>query len=96
MRAQIPTQKITVARIMASAEFARGLDDARKGVPFDWRNGDWNYERGRLFAHIAPLGMPLRIDGHLNPKAVPYARLLSTASSSYETEECPASRHDCR
>jgi hypothetical protein len=61
---------ITTARIMASPEFARGLDDARKGVPFDWRNDDWNYERGRLFAHIAPLAMPLRIDGHLNPKAV--------------------------
>jgi hypothetical protein len=70
MRAQVPTKKITVARIMVSAEFARGLDDARNGVPFDWRNGDWNYERGRLFAHIAPLGMALRIDGHLNPKAV--------------------------
>jgi hypothetical protein len=70
MRAQVPTKGTTAARIMASPEFARGLDDARKGVPFDWRNGDWNYERGRLFAHIAPLGMPLRIDGHLNPKAV--------------------------
>ena len=67
---QIPTHRVTIEMIMASPEFARGLGDARKGVPFDWRSGDWNYERGRLFAHIAPLGMPLRIDGHLNPKAV--------------------------
>jgi hypothetical protein len=70
MRAQVPTIITTAESIMASPEFARGLDDARKGAPLDWRNGGWNYERGRLFAHIAPLGMPLRIDGHLNPKAV--------------------------
>jgi hypothetical protein len=50
MRAQVPTTEVTIAMIMASPEFARGLDDARKGVPFDWRNGDWEYERGRLFA----------------------------------------------
>ena len=69
-REQVPAIPVSAERIMASPEFARGLDDARKGVPFDWRNGDWNYERGRLFAHIAPLGMPLWIAGHLNPKAV--------------------------
>jgi hypothetical protein len=67
---QVPTTRTTIAMIMGSREFARGFDDARKGVPFDWRNGDWNYERGRLFAHIAPLDMPLRIAGHLDPKAV--------------------------
>lgn len=62
---------------MASPEFKRGLDDVRKGVSFDWRvggrngaNGAWDYERGRLFGHIAPLDMPLRIGGKLNPKAV--------------------------
>jgi len=70
MRAQVPTKGTTTERMMASPEFARGLDDARKGVPFDWRNGDWEYERGRLFAYIAPLDMPLRIGGKLNPKAV--------------------------
>jgi hypothetical protein len=70
VKEQIPTRGVTVSMIMASPAFARGLDDARKGVPFDWRNGQWEYERGRLFAHIAPLSMPLRIDGHLNPKAV--------------------------
>jgi hypothetical protein len=63
---------------MASPAFELGLNDARKGVPFDWRNGEWNYERGRLFAHIAPLSMPLRIGGKLNPKAV----TLYTAASA--------------
>ena len=27
------------------------------------------HERGRLFGHIAPLDMPLRVGGQLNPKA---------------------------
>jgi hypothetical protein len=31
----------------------------------------WDYERGRAFACLAPLGMPLRLsDGRLNPEAV--------------------------
>jgi len=63
---------------MESREFARGFEDARRGIPFDWRigadatdaNASWHYERGRLFAHIAPLNMPLRISGFLNPKAL--------------------------
>ena len=60
---------------MGSPEFALGLEEARKGVPFDWRSGAdngtaWNYERGRLFGHIAPLDMPLRIGAKLNPRAV--------------------------
>jgi hypothetical protein len=73
---QIPTRRITIRVIMSSPAFKRGLDDARNGVAFDWRvgcqDGDsaWSYERGRLFGFIAPLDMPLRIDGRLNPKAV--------------------------
>jgi hypothetical protein len=70
MRAQVRTNRTTFASIMASPEFARGLDDARNGVAFDWRIDTWAYERGRLFGHIAPLDMPLRINGRLNPKAV--------------------------
>jgi hypothetical protein len=67
---QIPTTPITTKAIMASPDFEIGLSDARRGIPFDWRNGSWSYERGRLFGHIAPLNMPLRIDSKLNPKAV--------------------------
>jgi hypothetical protein len=70
--AQVKTRRTATTAIMASASFELGLEDARKGVPFDWRRDDdyWAYERGRLFGHIAPLNMPLRIDGKLNPKAV--------------------------
>jgi hypothetical protein len=64
--------------IMSSPEFKRGLDDARKGIAFDWRvggyganaDGAWNYERGRLFAFIAPLDMSLQTGNRLNPEAV--------------------------
>jgi hypothetical protein len=61
---------------MERPAFAQGFEDARRGVPFDWRvgsdhtNAAWSYERGRQFAHIAPLDMPLQIDGRLNRKAV--------------------------
>jgi hypothetical protein len=69
---QVPTFPATTEEIMSSPEFKRGLDDARKGVQFDWRRHDeyWAYERGRLFGFIAPLDWPLRIGRKLNPKAV--------------------------
>jgi hypothetical protein len=68
---QIPTSRVSDAWIMRRANFRRGLEDARAGrAPrFDEFN-DWSYERGRLFAHIAPLTMPLYTDGKLNPKAL--------------------------
>lgn len=65
---------------MAYPEFARGLEDARNGRPFDWTvgskhpNAAWQYERGRAFGFIAPLNMPLRIGSKLNPKAVALCR----------------------
>jgi hypothetical protein len=71
---QASTIGTTIERIMASPAFKRGLDDASKGVPFDWRIDDWQYERGRLFPHFAPLNMPLRIGSQLNPKAVALCR----------------------
>jgi hypothetical protein len=55
---------------MSSPDFEMGLSDVRRGIPFDWRNDEWSYERGRLFGHFAPLNMPLRIGGKINPKAV--------------------------
>jgi len=67
---QISTMPVTAEEIMSSSAFKLGLSDVRRGVPIDWRNGSWDYERGRLFGHIAPLNMPLRIGGTLNPKAV--------------------------
>jgi hypothetical protein len=70
MEQQVPTRPITTRAIMSSPDFELGLNDARRGILFDWRINTWEYERGRLFGHIAPLSMPLRIGRQLNPKAV--------------------------
>ena len=67
---QIPTRGISTKAIMSSPEFELGFSDARRGIPFDWRNTSWGYERGRLLAFVAPVDMPLRFGSKLNPKAV--------------------------
>jgi hypothetical protein len=63
----VPT---TTAKIMSSAAFRRGVEDRRGGRPLREDDGTWDYERGRLWASLAPIDMPLHIDGKLNPKAV--------------------------
>jgi hypothetical protein len=40
-------------------------------------DAQWNYERGRCFAVVAPADVPLRIKGKINPRAVElFERLL--------------------
>jgi hypothetical protein len=73
VRLQVRTRRVSVRSIMASREFARGLDEVRNGLPFNADNGDWQYERGRCFGFIAPLDMPLRTGSALNPKALKLA-----------------------
>jgi len=69
-RKQARTRPATTRSIVASKEFARGVEEVRGGLPFNPDNDNWNYERGRCFGFIAPLDMPLRIRGALNPKAL--------------------------
>jgi len=69
VRPQARTRRVSTRDIVASKEFARGLDEVRKGLPFNPDNDEWGYERGRCFGFIAPLDMPLRIGRKLNPKA---------------------------
>jgi hypothetical protein len=71
---QIATGRTTIGAIMRSREFKQGVADVRTGkVPrFDeadprWQH--WNYERGRLWAALAPRSMPLMLAGRLNPRA---------------------------
>jgi hypothetical protein len=75
---QVSTEITFVWMVMQSGSFIRGFEDARRGVPFDWRVGAsdsdhkdaaWNYERGRQFAFVAPISMPLLIRGRLNKTA---------------------------
>jgi hypothetical protein len=53
---------VSYLSIVQSVEFRRGFEEARLGKAFDPNIDDWNYERGRLFARIAPLNMTLWID----------------------------------
>jgi len=73
VRKQARTHAVSIRSIVASREFACGLDEVRNGLPFNADNGDWDYERGRCFGFIAPLDMPLRIGRALNPKALKLA-----------------------
>jgi hypothetical protein len=73
-RKQAATRGVTIRSIVASREFARGLDEVRRGLPFNPNNDSWNYERGRCFGFIAPLDMPLRVGARLNPRALKLAR----------------------
>jgi hypothetical protein len=73
VREQVSTRFVTLRSIVASKEFARGLDEVRNGLPFNADNGNWDYERGRCFGFIAPIDMPLRIGRALNPRALKLA-----------------------
>jgi len=73
VKKQARTHCVSIHSIVASKEFARGLDEARNNLPFNADNDSWNYERGRCFGFIAPLDMPLRIGRALNPKALKLA-----------------------
>jgi hypothetical protein len=70
---QVPLESSSTSTIMRRAEFARGLAEVRAGRAPDYDAHDdllWAYERGRQFGRVAPLNMPLRFRGRLNPKAV--------------------------
>jgi hypothetical protein len=72
-RKQALTRAVTIRTIVASKEFARGVDEVRRGLPFNPDVDSWSYERGRCFGFIAPLNMPVRIGDVLNPKALKLA-----------------------
>jgi len=74
---QIATIPVTVERIMRDPAFALGAADVRAGLPFRrqydrWdTNTQWNYERGRAWALLAPRHVKIRgRDGKLSSAAV--------------------------
>jgi hypothetical protein len=73
VRKQARTRRVSIRSIVASEEFARGVEEVRNGLPLNPDNDEWDYERGRCFGFIAPLNMPLRIGRALNPKALKLA-----------------------
>jgi hypothetical protein len=72
MTEQAKTEEVSVTCIMRSPAFRAGVDDVRKGryPRFDDFGMDWSYERGRQWATVAPMSMPLWIKGRLNPLAI--------------------------
>jgi hypothetical protein len=70
---QIPTRITTIESVMRSRAFKAGVEDVRAGRParFDELDDrDWGYGRGRQWATLAPMSMPLRVGNRLNPDAV--------------------------
>jgi hypothetical protein len=78
---QIPTRPVTLEEIMGRPQFALGVADARAARRYHrdydlWStNGQWSYERGRMWATLAPRNVPLKkVNGRINPDAVRYWR----------------------
>jgi hypothetical protein len=75
-RDQIRTEECSCSWFMRQKSFARGVEDVRTGQParFDAYaaniNDLWAYEKGRQFAFLVPLSLPLKLNGKLNPKAL--------------------------
>ena len=57
---QAATRQVKVSTMMSSAAFMRGFNEARKGIPMDYRayesaqeyKNRWCYERGRQFGLV--------------------------------------------
>jgi hypothetical protein len=71
---QFTAGRVPVIQIMCSEAFSRGVSDVRAGRPpqfDDPREEDhWAYERGRIWAVLAPPDMPLFIGKRVNKKAL--------------------------
>jgi hypothetical protein len=75
---QVPTRLTTVAAMMAAPTFALGVADARAGRRYHrdydlWDvNGQWDYERGRQWAVVAPRHVALKVNGKINLAAMTF------------------------
>ena len=75
---QVSTTSTTVYEIMANPTFALGVSDVRAGRAYHpdydlWDvDGQWDYERGRAWALLAPADVELKTNGKINPKAARY------------------------
>jgi hypothetical protein len=74
---QVATFCTTIEAIMSSSHFALGVADRRaagrgyRSAYATWDgNSQWNYERGRAWAVLAPRSVELRHNGKLSPEAI--------------------------
>ena len=80
---QLPTVPVSIAEIMASPRFQRGVTDARSRKPFPpdydaWAHEDklWAYERGRMWGRLVPRTVPLKRDGKVTREAFDWYRKI--------------------
>lgn len=70
MRQQVHTKQTGILGIMRTAAFSTGFKEARAGKPIRYDayehdcNGQWNYERGRIFGLI--FTGPLKVGKAIN------------------------------
>ena len=70
MQRQVHTKQTGILGIMQTAAFSNGFKEARAGKPIRYdafehdANGQWNYERGRLFGLI--FSGPLKVGRAIN------------------------------
>ena len=80
MSPQFTAGQIPIVVLMRSPGFLQGVEDVRAGRPprFDDHDGeeDWAYERGRLWAVLAPSSMPLFVGKRVNKKALAIFKIV--------------------
>jgi hypothetical protein len=75
MPKQVPTSPTTIEKIMNTREFALGVIDGRAGrghrsAYATWGiDEQWNYERGRQWATLAPRSLALKRNGEITAEA---------------------------
>jgi len=73
MAKQVHTTQTGILGVMRSAPFSNGFKEAQAGKPIRYdafehdANGQWNYERGRLFGLI--FNGPLKVGKSVNRRA---------------------------
>jgi hypothetical protein len=73
---QVPSRPASTLWIMSQLAFALGVADVRagRGTHRDYElwdtNGQWNYERGRAWAILAPRHVPLRRANKITSEAL--------------------------
>jgi hypothetical protein len=68
---QADIEMVPVATLMLSPSFGQGVEEYRARTRPNFEKDDWEYERGRQFAAIAPRDLPITSpNGRLNRKAL--------------------------
>lgn len=69
-RQQVSTRLVSDESIMRSKAFGEGVADVRRGRAPRFDVDDWSYERGRQWAVVAPMCMPVKSGRLVNPEAL--------------------------